>query len=89
MADIQTSIVAPVTQTDAATSVVNTTSSGAVKRKMTGVLGAIILSATLGYIVLVIHSVHASNPATSGALISGFILFVNKLIDNFTKWMET
>ena len=77
-----------VTTTTATASTVTTNGNG-VKKKMSGVLGAILVITVIGYLGMAVLSMVKWNDATSGALIVGFAVFANKLVDNFTKWMES
>ena len=72
----------------AVTSFTSNSNGNGVKKKMSGVFGVILVITVVGYLAMAIFSQIRWNDATSGALIMGFALFANKLVDNFTKWME-
>ena len=77
-----------VTTTTATASSVTTNGSG-VKKKMSGVFGACIVIALLGYTGLTLFSMVKWTDGVSHSLITGYVVFVSTLVGNFTKWMES
>ena len=84
MADtINPVVAAPVTAVEPTPAPVNK-----VKNKLSGVLGAIMVIALVAYSALTFYSMIRWNEATSGSLITGFVVLVTQLVSGFVRWME-